>query len=163
MEAPNETIVIRGGRVLDGTGAEAMSADVRIAGDRIEAVGEMPARTGEDVIDAAGAFVAPGFINMHGHSDLTALTCADAANRVLEGVTTEVSGQCGHSVFPIAGQGREHIEPDAERHGVDLTWSDFDGYARRLEASGSSVHPYTGLGFGSLPAPCAGGCSMSAP
>src|SRR5438034_720271 len=63
------SLLIRGGRVVDGTGARARQADVRISGDQIEAIGRLAPREGERVIEARGRVVAPGFIDAHSHAD----------------------------------------------------------------------------------------------
>jgi len=149
-EANETRTVIRGGQVIDGTGAEPVAADVLVVGDRIGEVGEVAGQPGDRVLDAAGLFVTPGFINIHAHSDLSALTCPDAQNRVFEGVTTEVSGQCGSTVFPVEGAVREDLKPNAEREGVALDWTDFAGYAERLAAAGSSINHAFTVGHGTL-------------
>ncbi len=87
-------IVIRGGKIVDGTGNPWFEGDVAIRGDRIAAMGligpEIPARR---TIDARGLIVAPGFIDMHSHSDLTLLEDGDAQSKIRHGVTTEILGE----------------------------------------------------------------------
>lgn len=93
-------LVVRRGRVLDGTGQPAVSADIAIRGDRIVAVGEVGGR-GKTEIDAAGKVVAPGFIDVHTHSeDVTELPFAE--NFIRMGVTTIVTGNCGGSKLNLA-------------------------------------------------------------
>src|SRR5690242_11579858 len=96
QERPREPydIVIRGGRIVDGTGNPWFEGDVAIRGNRIAAV----VRPGDDipakrVIDARGLVVAPGFIDMHSHSDMLLLRDGDAQSKIRDGVTTEILGE----------------------------------------------------------------------
>jgi N-acyl-D-amino-acid deacylase len=148
--------VIRGGQVLDGTGAAARSADVLVFGDRIAAVGAVHAQPADQVIDAQGLVVAPGFINLHGHSDFTAISYPDALNRLYDGVTTEISGNCGESAFPLRGAAPDLILPDVERERVTLDWTDFAGYAARVEAARPAINHGTLVGHGALRAAAMG-------
>lgn len=96
-------ILIRNAQLIDGTGAPARRADVRIAGDTIAAsAGRLDPQPGERVIDAAGRVLAPGFIDMHSHADRGLDDMPDAATQVRQGITTAVVGQDGSSEFPIA-------------------------------------------------------------
>lgn len=99
-------LIIRGGRVVDGTGAAARQADVGIAGERVAAVGDLAAAEAARVIDAAGCVVSPGFIDVHSHSDAYLLIEPDAPSKLTQGITTEINGQCGGSAAPRLGQAR---------------------------------------------------------
>lgn len=92
-------LLIRGGRVVDGTGNPWINADVGIRGDRIVAVGKLSEAMAKTVIDGKGKIVAPGFIDMHSHSDLLLLEDGNAPSKVRQGVTTEVLGE-GNSAGP---------------------------------------------------------------
>ncbi|MDP7472627.1 MAG: amidohydrolase family protein, partial [Vicinamibacterales bacterium] len=87
---PDYDVIIRGGSVLDGTGAPALVTDVGIRGDAIATVGDLSASTAAETIDAAGLTVTPGFIDMHSHSDFTLLVDPRALSKVMQGVTTEL-------------------------------------------------------------------------
>ena len=104
------SLLIKNGTVVDGSGAPGVAADVALDGDRIAAIG--PNLTGEAAraIDATGLMVAPGFIDIHSHSDLVYDKCPSAESKVSQGVTTEVVGMCGFSPGPIA-PGRAVICP----------------------------------------------------
>jgi N-acyl-D-amino-acid deacylase len=94
-------LLVRGGRVIDGTGAPARAADIGIRGGRIVALGDLPGATAATVIDAAGEVIAPGFIDVHTHAD----EVADhplAEHFVRMGVTTVIAGNCGSSADDIA-------------------------------------------------------------
>ena len=96
-------VLIRNGRVVDGTGGPSRVADVRIAGDTIVEVGAgLAAASGERVIDASGRLVAPGFIDMPSHADGGLDTAPDATSQLRQGITTALVGQDGGSELPIA-------------------------------------------------------------
>ena len=94
-------IAIRGGTILDGTGGEPFTGDVAIDGDRIAAVGAVPRTDGLE-LDATGLDVAPGFVDLHSHSDYTLLVDPRAVSAIHQGVTTEVVGNCGFGCFRSA-------------------------------------------------------------
>ena len=100
--APQTATVIVNARVLDGTGAAARSVNVRIVGDRIDAVGAFNARPADRVIDAGGLTLAPGFIDTHSHHDRGLTERPDALALVSQGVTTIVVGQDGGSRTPLS-------------------------------------------------------------
>jgi dihydroorotase/N-acyl-D-amino-acid deacylase len=93
-----QVVVLKGGTVLDGTGSHGFAADVLIAGDRIEDIGQFPVPTNAQVFECAGLVVSPGFIDAHSHSDLQVLE--PRLEKVRQGVTTEVVGNCGFSPYP---------------------------------------------------------------
>jgi N-acyl-D-aspartate/D-glutamate deacylase len=93
-------VVLRGGTVYDGMGRPGVDADVAIEGDHIAAIGRIDAEQARHVIDVAGMCIAPGFVDIHSHSDRTILDCPTADSRVLQGYTTEITGNCGGSAAP---------------------------------------------------------------
>ena len=95
-----EDIIIRGGQVVDGTGRPAFRADVAVRDGIITAVGGLSGRSAALELDADGLAVAPGFIDAHTHSDTFFLDDDSGASKLYQGVTTEVSGNCGFSHFP---------------------------------------------------------------
>lgn len=97
-------VIIRGGRVIDGSGAPGYLADIAVSGNRIAAIGDLSDQKAERVIDATGLVVCPGFIDNHSHGDLDVLADPYAKNEVLQGITTEVVGSCGYSFAPIADE-----------------------------------------------------------
>ena len=131
---PSFDLVIRGARVLDGTGKPARQVDVGILGDTIAAVDRIAPEQGRRVIDAAGHCVSPGFIDIHSHSDDSILRYPRAESRVLQGITTEITGNCGYSAAPMTGEAGERRSSDlAAELGVDVTWTDVASYLRTLE------------------------------
>jgi N-acyl-D-aspartate/D-glutamate deacylase len=112
-----DDLLIRGGHVIDGTGTAAREADVAIGSGRIAAIEPRSMRTARRVIDARGQVVAPGFIDIHTHSDFTLPLNPRAESKVRQGVTLEVVGNCGFSVAPAlpgrAGTLREYLASSA--------------------------------------------------
>lgn len=90
--------------IVDGTGAEPYMADVAICNERISAIGDLSEVEAKEVIDAKGMIVAPGFIDFHTHSDLSFLYDTRTSNRIYNGVTTDVCGNCGVGVAPVSDQ-----------------------------------------------------------
>ncbi len=141
-EAPYD-LVLRNGKIVDGTGNPWYVGDVAIRGDRIVAVGHIPPAPAKREIDAKGLVVAPGFIDMHSHSDYTLLEDGDAQSKVRQGVTTEVIGE-GQSAGPYLGKLLPHSAVVA---GKTVHWTTLGGYFDTLEHAGVSVNvaSYVGL------------------
>jgi N-acyl-D-amino-acid deacylase len=148
--APPFDLVIRGGTVLDGTGAPPFAADVGVVGDTIAALGEIGPEQGRRVIDAAGLHVAPGFIDIHTHSDPDVLVYPTADSRVRQGVTTELAGNCGGSAAPLAGLGVAERREEWKDDGLDADWTDVASYLSRVEKAGISVNHALLVGHGTL-------------
>ena len=94
-------LLIAGGTVIDGTGADRFTADVRIDGDRIAAIGRDLVAPDADVIDATGLIVAPGFVDVHTHDDQIVLADPRMLPKITQGVTTVIVGNCGISLAPL--------------------------------------------------------------
>lgn len=140
-------LVIKGGNVVDGSGAGPVRADIGVEDGRIVALDGAVGRA-RKVIDASGKLVVPGFIDIHTHSDFTLPVRPDAPAKLLQGVTTDVTGNCGFSPFPLNGN------EEARRHGafieprLDVRWPDLTSYAADLESHGLGINvaPLVGLG-----------------
>jgi len=142
-QEPPYDLVIRGGRIVDGTGNPWFTADVAIRGERIVAVGKLAGAQGNREIDATGLVVAPGFIDMHSHSDLLLLEDGHAQSKIRQGVTTEILGE-GSSAGPYKGK----LDPQKVTvGGKELTWTTLGGYVKALEESQTAVNvaSYVGL------------------
>ena len=96
-------LVLRNGRIVDGTGNPWFHGDVAVRAGKVVAVGRVPAGPARREIDARGLVVAPGFIDMHSHSDYLLLEDGDASSKIRQGVTTEVLGE-GRSAGPCLGK-----------------------------------------------------------
>jgi dihydroorotase/N-acyl-D-amino-acid deacylase len=130
-------LVIGGGRVVDGTGAPWFRADVGIKGDRIAAVGNLRDAPAVLRLDAAGSVVAPGFIDMLGQSEFNVLVDNRAASKVLQGVTTEVTGE-GSSIGPVSEEMVTAIMPMLNHFAVSPDWRTLGQYFERLD---KRTHP----------------------
>jgi dihydroorotase/N-acyl-D-amino-acid deacylase len=126
-------VVIRGGQLVDGTGSPRVAGDLAIANGRIVAVGRVPDAPALRVIDARGLVVAPGFIDLHTHSDLTLLADGTAQSKVRQGVTLDVIGESS-SVAPRDGL------PSTASDGVTPDWTTFTGYFERIDRQGVSMN-----------------------
>lgn len=129
-------IKIINGTIVDGTGTKAYRADVGIRDDRIAIVGDLKESESETVIDAAGKIVAPGFIDMHTHSDVSMLLDDTADSMLRNGVTTNLCGNCGEGVAPISEEYkdimvkymRSSVLPGLYPRGYEYPWSTFREY-----------------------------------
>lgn len=144
-------VIIRGGKVFDGTGKPGRVADVAIRADRIVAVGDV-AGTAKVTIDAGGLLVAPGFIDMHSHSDELRLVDPHGPSVSLQGVTTEVWGESS-SMGPLGGK-QEAFEPLAP--GVKQSWNTLGEFLDTVERGGSAANFCSFVGTGSIRAYVAG-------
>ncbi len=138
MSGAAHDLVIRNGTVLDGSGAEPVRADVAVRDGRIAAVGEAGAAASE--LDAAGRFVAPGFIDIHSHSDYTLLVDPRAVSALHQGVTLEVVGNCGHGCFPIRDPALAARAIYGYSDALAADWSTADGYFERLQQARPAVN-----------------------
>ena len=136
-QASTYDVLIRGGRIVDGTGNPWFAGDVAIKGGRIAAVGNLAAATAARVIDASGRIVSPGFIDLHTHSDLTLLADGTAQSKVRQGVTLDIMGE-STSVAPRDGLRDETVTDGGAT--VTQNWTTFAEYFKRLDAQGVSIN-----------------------
>jgi len=148
--APSFDLVLRGGTVLDGTGGPGFSADIGLAGDRIAAIGRIAPEQGRAAVDVSGLHVAPGFIDIHSHSDPGILSYPTADSRVRQGVTTELTGNCGSSAAPLAGMDTEARRGEWREEGIEPTWGSVASYCDLLDRSGISINQALLVGQGTL-------------
>jgi hypothetical protein len=144
-------IAIVGGTVVDGTGAPRVRADFGITDDRIVAVGELRERAGR-TIDAAGRIVAPGFIDAHAHSDFVLLRNPQNPEKVLQGVTTNIIGNCALSPAPVNGTVRLFFE-NLLQHvlgPVEIRWAGFAELLRVYETEGVAPNLKSLAGQGTI-------------
>ncbi len=140
---PAYDLVVRNGRVVDGTGNPWFHGDVAVRGDRVVAVGRVPAGSAKREIDARGLVVAPGFIDMHSHSDRLLLEDGLAQSKIRQGVTTEVLGE-GNSAGPYKGK----LTPRKAAVGdKEATWTTLGGYLDVLDKAGVAVNVASYVGM----------------
>src|SRR5215468_1839114 len=140
-------VLLRGGTVIDGTGADRFDADVRIEDGRIAAVGERLAADGAEVIDVAGRMVAPGFIDVHTHDDQAVLSSPEMLPKITQGVTTVVVGNCGISLAPLVRKGPP---PPLNLLGDRYVHATFAAYASAVDAASPAVNVAALVGHSTL-------------
>jgi N-acyl-D-amino-acid deacylase len=145
-------ILLKGGILLDGTGEHAVprKADVGIKGDRIDAVGDIAINSAEKTIDVQGLYITPGFIDTHGHSEFTLLADGKAEGKICQGITTEISGNCGLSASPLKGAVYEQRTSELEEFNIHEQWNSFTEYFALLRRRGIALNFLTLVGHGNL-------------
>ena len=142
-------LVLRGGVLVDGTGAARRQVDVAVTGDRITAIGpNLPAGTLE--VDVRDLVVAPGFIDIHSHADLSLLVNNRAESRIRQGVTLEVVGQDGGSIGPWSDAQFESTRDRYRDRGVEIDFRDPAGFVERISRERPAVGVATMVGNGAL-------------
>ncbi|MBN2653738.1 MAG: D-aminoacylase [Nitrospirae bacterium] len=142
-------ILIKGGYVIDGTGAAAFEANVGITGNKISYIGTAEPKAA-DVLDITGLCLTPGFIDAHAHSEFTLAADGRAEAKIAQGVTTEINGNCGLSAAPLLGQAAERRENDMLEYGIFERWSSFDEYFSLLRRKGIALNYASLCGHGNI-------------
>lgn len=145
-------LLFTGGYVIDGTGQPAFPAEVGVEGDRVVHVGPLdqlpPARK---TVNCTNLALAPGFIDIHSHSDYLLLVNRTADSKITQGVTTEIGGNCGFSPAPVLGP---HLTEDYERYlsdlGIEDRWSTLGEFYDVLSGTGVAVNFASFTGHGNL-------------
>jgi N-acyl-D-amino-acid deacylase len=136
---PRYDLVVAGGRVIDGTGAPWVRADVGVRGDRIAAIGDLSAARAKQRIDAHGLAVAPGFIDLLGQSELTVLVDPRAESKIRQGITSELTGE-GISPAPMNDAWVHEKEDWLRKYRLRIDWTDLRGYFRRLRRARPAIN-----------------------
>ncbi|HWI18851.1 MAG TPA: D-aminoacylase [Vicinamibacterales bacterium] len=130
-------VIVRGGQVLDGTGAPAQRVDVGIIGDRITRLGDLSGESAGQIIDATGRIVAPGFIDVQGQSGTTLLADGNGESHLRQGITSEIIGEGGSPAFWVPGvDDGEGLAP----FGLTFDWKGFAGYFDKLRSRGTTIN-----------------------
>jgi N-acyl-D-amino-acid deacylase len=150
QQSPGFDLLITNGRIVDGTGAPWFRGDLGIVGDRISAVGSLTGAAATTRIDATNLVVAPGFIDLLGQSEMNVLIDGRAASKLMQGVTTEVTGE-GSSIAPVNDRLIQEATPSAKHFGIVIDWRTLDDYFRRLEqTSRPAINVGTFVGAGGI-------------
>ncbi len=146
QQSPTYDVLIRNGKLVDGSGNPWIYADVGIIGDRIAFIGhadkDAPAKR---IIDAKGLVVAPGFIDMLGQSERNLLIDNLAVSKITQGITTDITGE-GGSIAPVNARILEASKDWSEHYKVTIDWQSLDEYFNRLEKQGSGINLGTYVG-----------------
>lgn len=141
-------MILCGGLVVDGTGAQPYRADVGVCGGLIAAVGDLSNAFAHHRIAANGLIVCPGFIDVHSHSDINLLLDPEAPSKIAQGITTEVIGNCGASAAPRFG--RRRLPSDWEAHALGSHWERMSDYLSVLTESRPMLNVVALVGHNAL-------------
>jgi N-acyl-D-amino-acid deacylase len=143
-------LLVKGGRVIDGTSSPWRKADVGISGDKIVKIGEIPKTEGVEVIDADGLIVSPGWIDIHVHADHTVLGNPACLSYAHQGITTVTMGNCGLSMYPLTTDHKddliEYLLPFTSGVILDWNWSTMDEFLSRMGSVSLNMVPFIGHG-----------------
>ena len=139
---------IRGGLVYDGTGGEPVRTDIAIAGDTITDLADLSRAEARHTVDATGRIVCPGFIDVHTHSDTYLLIEPLSPSKIYQGITTEVTGNCGASGAPVGGDYR--LPSDWRDKVYPGTWHSVAEFRELLEEARPAVNVVMLIGHGNL-------------
>jgi N-acyl-D-amino-acid deacylase len=141
-------ILIVGGTIYDGSGNPGIEGDVAIKKDMIAEIGTNLDRSkAKIVIEASGYAVAPGFIDPHSHTDIELLANPRAESKIRQGVTTEIGGNCGFSLFPPSNVNRDYLR---KKYDIEIDWNDVTGFFELLERRGIALNYGTLIGHSDL-------------
>jgi len=143
--APDYAVVIKHGRIVDGSGKPGFVGDIGIKNERIAKIGDLSKATATRTIDASGLVVAPGFIDMLGQSETYLLIDPRGMSKVMMGVTTEITGE-GESIAPINDRQIKEQEDFLKRFSLTIDWRTLDGYFKRLERQNTGLNIGTFVG-----------------
>ncbi len=135
--------------IVDGTGREPFNTDIAIVEGRIALIGDLSRRDAIERIDCTGKTLAPGFIDVHSHSDELWLALPRCDGKIAQGVTTEIGGNCGVSAAPLYGSGIERMERSAKHLRIDAPWHTLDEFFSLVEQQGVALNVATLVGLGS--------------
>lgn len=146
-KSPDYDVIIRNGRIIDGSGNPWVSGDIAIRGDRIAVIGHVdPTAHARRVIDATGLVVSPGFIDMLGQSEFDLLIDNRSLSKLSQGITTEITGE-GGSIAPQTKLTLAAIQPELEQeYHLKIDWTTLAGYFQRLEKNGTPLNIGTYVG-----------------
>ena len=143
--------IIENGTIYDGTGSTSYVADIGIVNGEIESIGQLKDASTSNRLNVEGSAISPGFIDLHTHSDFTLIVNGKAESQVHQGVTTEVVGQCGHSVAPLRHRDELAKKAIGYVEGTETEgWETFGQYLDALESQPLGVNVAAFVGHGTI-------------
>lgn len=145
-------LIIANGLLADGVSDKVYKADIAIENDTIAAIADKidPERA-KETVDATGLVVAPGFVDVHSHSDYYLLIDNRAESKLMQGVTTEVGGNCGYSAAPMDGEVYEVRSKDYKKQfGIDVSWRGLDEYFEKLTEAKPAINFAALIGYNTI-------------
>ncbi len=143
-------ILVKGGKLVDGTGSSWRMGDLGIQGDSIAKIGRIPESGGDVVIDAKDMIVSPGWIDIHMHADHTVLGNPACLSYAHQGITTVTMGNCGLSMYPLTREHKddliEYMLPFTSGIQIDWTWATMDEFLAKTGAVSLNMVPFVGHG-----------------
>ncbi len=144
-------LVIKNGRVIDGTGSPWFKADIGVNGGIISKVARN--LEGEETVDATGLIVSPGWIDIHMHADHTVLGNTRLESYIHQGITTATMGNCGLSMYPLRSNKEElkkYLKPFTSGLNLDYDWTSMEDFLNKIESLGSGINLVPFIGHGSI-------------
>jgi len=138
-------VIIKNGKIIDGSGNPWVSGDIAIRGDRIVKIGKLNGTNAKRIIDAHNLVVAPGFIDMLGQSEIALLIDNRSLSKLSQGITSEITGE-GNSIAPQNALTLSDLQPELDHYHVTVDWTTLDGYFNRLEKAGTPLNIGTYVG-----------------
>lgn len=144
-------IIIRNGNLFDGLGNPSVRSDLGIRNGKIVVLDDLSLASADRIIEASNLAVAPGFIDVHSHTDIELLVDPRAQSKIQQGVTTEISGNCGDSPFPFCpADFEEYHRRQKENYGLDADWCDLPNFLDALRKAHPALNYVTLVGHGNL-------------
>ncbi len=138
-------VIIKNGKIIDGSGNPWVSGDIAIRGDRIAKIGRLDGSNAKRIIDAHNLVVSPGFIDMLGQSEEALLIDNRSLSKLSQGITSEITGE-GDSIAPQNALTLSELQPELDHYHLTVDWTSLDGYFSRLEKSGTPLNIGTYVG-----------------
>jgi N-acyl-D-amino-acid deacylase len=143
-------LIIKNGTIIDGTGSRGRKSDIGIQDDKIATIDFSLPENNCPTIDATGYIVAPGFVDIHSHSDFLWLSRPESDSKILDGVTTEICGNCGLSAFPLYGSVLKRRSEGLTKYGIKITWQSASEFYDMAERTKSSANRAFLVGHGNI-------------
>jgi len=144
-------VIIKNGIIIDGSGSMPFEADIGIIGDRISVIDKNIGNSADLILNANKQIIAPGFIDIHTHTDTELIINPTADSKIFQGVTTEIGGNCGYSPFPLTQKDFEEYNKNfIERYDENIDWKSIAEFYERLEKGKISINYASFTGHGNI-------------